>query len=307
MSDKITIRRRSGFSAIPNAVIRDVSISADARLMLCYIMSCNESWVFYRTQSMQILGCGKDKYQRIVRELKVAGYLAIRPKRKANGQVDGQEWEVFDEPHSQDVGEQAGNTAQDVVPGPSDREPENPAPGEDVHREPEKPARRLNPPAGKSGPLRKNNKQKDQLTSCAASAPHASDFDLDVFLEEFLQAHPRPGGMQATRRALEAALGEEASPHEILAGARAYAEEQDGNEPRFIKMSDGWLREKRWAQFTKRPAKAVDRRAVLEARAARIIEAKPWVRTTISLHQARECIAAGLVSAEQCKVAGLDV
>jgi hypothetical protein len=305
VSDKITVRRRSGFSAIPNAVIRDVSISAEARLMLCYIMSCNEDWVFYRNQSMKILGCKKDKYQRIVRELKVAGYLIVRPKRKADGRVDGWEWEVFDEPHSQDVGEQGENTPQDVAPGTPDREPEKPAHGEAAHRGPEKPARRLNPPAGKTGPFKRTTKEEDQQTSCAADAPH--DFDLDLFLEEFLQAHPRPGSMAATRKALEAALGEGADPQEILAGAQAYAEEQEGNEARFIKLSDGWLREKRWAQFSHQAAKPVDRRQILEARAKEIIEGKPWVRSTISLATARECIAEGLVTAEQCKAAGLDV
>ncbi|NSY36848.1 helix-turn-helix domain-containing protein [Leisingera sp. ANG59] len=310
MSQRIRIRRRSGYSTIPNAVIRDTSITAEARLMLCYIMSCSEEWVFYREKSMEILGCKKDKYQRIIRELKAAGYLIIRPKQGADGRLDGYEWEVIDEPSAHDGGEQAGNAPQDVVGATSHREPEKPAHGENsvetAHREPEKPARRLDPPAGKTGPLRKNNKQKEKQISCAADAPHKSDFDFDGFFGEFVSVYPRMGDPEATEESLREALGAGADPKEILAGARAYAVEQLGNKPRFIKYSENWIDEKRWRQHVTAPVESVDPQKVLEARAQEIRDRKPWART-IKPSQAGECIAAGLVSAADCQAAGINV
>jgi hypothetical protein len=311
MSQAVRVRRRSGYSTIPNSVIRNTSLTAEARLMLCYIMSCSEEWVFYRNKSMEILGCGKDKYQRIIRELKTAGYLIIRPKQNAAGQLDGYEWEVIDEPTAQDVGEQGGNVTQNVEVAPDHREPENKAPGDEaengVHREPCLSAGGFSPPAGKSGPLRKNNSlKKDQKTNCEADAPHNPDFDFSGFFDQFADAFPRMGDAEKTQDALRKALGDGADPAEILAGAKAYALEQEGNKPRYIKYSENWIEDKRWRQHVTKPVAAVDPQKVLEERAKDIQARKPWART-IKASQAGECIIAGMVTAEQCRAAGINV
>jgi hypothetical protein len=141
---------------------------------------------------------------------------------------------------------------------------------------------------------------------CAASAPHKSDFDFDGFFAEFVGAYPRMGDPEATEESLKEALGAGAEPKEILAGARAYATEQAGNKPRFIKYSENWIDEKRWRQHVTAPVESVDPQKVLEARAQEILERKPWART-IKPSQAGECIAAGLVTAADCQAAGINV
>jgi hypothetical protein len=289
--------------------------------MLCYIMSCSEEWVFYRAKSMEILGCGRDKYQKVIRELKEAGYLVIHAKRGESGRLDGQEWEVIDEPAqkgpsgsatstTQDVAGHGPETTQDEVPGGDHRGPENQAPGAEgqnaAHRGPEKTARRCEPDAGESGPLRKNNKQKEKLSSCAADAPHKSDFDFAGFFDQFADAFPRMGDAEKTQDALRKALGEGADPAEILAGAKAYAVEQQGNQPRYIKYSENWIEDKRWRQHVTKPVAAVDPQKVLEERAKDIQARKPWART-IKASQAGECITAGLVTVAQCQAAGINV
>ncbi|WP_156916883.1 hypothetical protein [Leisingera aquimarina] len=165
---------------------------------------------------------------------------------------------------------------------------------------------RKNPPAGKTGPLRKNNKQKEKQISCAADAPHKSDFDFDGFFGEFVSVYPRMGDHEETEESLREALGAGVEPKEILAGARAYAVEQVGNKPRFIKYSENWIDEKRWRQHVTAPVETVDPQKVLEARAQEIRDRKAWART-IKPSQAGERIAAGLVTAAECQAAGINV
>ncbi|AUQ54531.1 helix-turn-helix domain-containing protein [Phaeobacter inhibens] len=310
-SGRVTVRRRSGFSTIPNALIRDTSISADARLLLCYVMSCSDDWTFYVSKCQEVLGCKKDKWQKVRREVINAGYLKVQPKQGADGRLDGYIWEVFDTPQPQHEGEQGGNAAQDVVNATADREPEKPAPGveqsELFHREPEKTARRCNPPAGKTGSLRITTKQKEQQTSCAADAPHNSEFDFDGFVAEFSAAYPRMGLPEATEDALRAALGEGGDPAEILAGARAYAVEQDGNAPRYVKLSENWIAEKRWRQHVTTPKAQANQSEVLAYWAKEILEAKPHMRGRVSPSMARECLSAGLVTEQDCRQVGVSL
>ena len=221
--------------------------------MFCYIISCAESWVFYQDQSMKILGCKKDKYQRIIRELKAAGYLISHVKQAERGRLNGTEWEIIDNPKAQDAGEHTENKTQDAVDSgvvsPSDREPEKPASGD---REPEKPDCRLNPTAGKTSHIRNQTKQKEKLTSCAADAAHtkigfSETGEVADAFDEFWEAHPRPVQQVKTREAFYAAIGAGADARSIISGARAYADEQSGNDPKFVKTSALWLTDKRWA------------------------------------------------------------
>lgn len=223
----VSIRRRTAFSTIPNALIRDVEISPEARLLLCYIMSCSDSWTFYVSECQRILGCKKDKWQRIRREVIEAGYLRVHAKNGENGRLEGYIWEVFDEPQAPDAVSAGGCEPQNAGESGNHREPEKPATGaqpvEPSHREPEKPARRLTPPAGKTGPIRKNNKQKEKQTSCAAEpAPTLGDCSEDL-LREFERVFPKLGTAQATRKAISKALTTGATSDQILDAARAYS------------------------------------------------------------------------------------
>jgi hypothetical protein len=114
------------------------------------------------------------------------------------------------------------------------------------------------------------------------------------------------GDSEKTEDALRKALGEGADPAEILAGAKAYAIEQAGNQPRFIKYSENWIEEKRRRQHVSKPSAAADPQRVLEERAKDIKACKPWART-IRASQAGECITAGLVSVAQCRAAGINL
>ncbi|AHD09517.1 helix-turn-helix domain-containing protein [Phaeobacter gallaeciensis] len=142
---------------------------------------------------------------------------------------------------------------------------------------------------------------------CAADAPHNPEFDFDGFMAEFSAAYPRMGLPEATEDALRAALGEGADPAEILAGARAYAVEQDGNAPRYMKLSENWIAEKRWRQHVTAPKAQADQSEVLAYWAKEILEAKPHMHGRVSPSMARECLSAGLVTEQDCRQVGVSL
>lgn len=264
---EIRVKRRTKYASIPNSVIRDTSISLEARGLLVYVMSCSEDWKFYRTQTMKILGLGRDRYQKFVRELKDARYLIVQPKQLPCGKLSGQEWVVFDEPYPLDGGEQAENVPQDDVESPSDREPENQAGG---HREPEKPARRENPPAGKSGPLRKQTKKENKLTSIASDDAPPPDLDNSQIIDacsEYIAAHPRLLDETKTRETFLAVVQGDVNPADIVRAAKAFAHEQRGKDLQYVMGTVNFLSSGRWRQYIHK-ATGTKTAATLEERAA---------------------------------------
>ena len=99
----ITAKRKSGFAAIPNAAMRDETISIEARGMLALMMGMGENWTFRSKDLQKRCGVGREKYQRMIRELKTAGYLTIEAIRDESGLMDGHNYYIHDEPPQTDT------------------------------------------------------------------------------------------------------------------------------------------------------------------------------------------------------------
>jgi hypothetical protein len=129
------------------------------------------------------------------------------------------------------------------------------------------------------------------------------------FFAEFQTVYPRLGCIEATEDALRSAIEAGVDPSRILAGARAYAAEQQGNEPRYIAYSENWVTAKRWERHPAPSATApADKAAAIqEQRAKAIREGQSWVASLVSPRAAREMLAAGLVTADQCRAVGVDL
>lgn len=136
----------------------------------------------------------------------------------------------------------------------------------------------------------------------------AADAFADFFAE-FQTAYPRLGCIEATEDALRSAIEAGVDPSRILAGARTYAAEQQGNEPRYIAYSENWVAAKRWERHPAPSATApADKAAAIqEQRAKAIREGQSWVASLVSPSAAREMLAAGLVTADQCRAVGVDL
>lgn len=90
------ITRRSHFAAIPNEAMRDETISIEARGLLALMMGMGTNWVYRGKDLMKRCGVGREKYQRMIRELKDAGYLEVVPKRGEGGRMDGYDYVLHD-------------------------------------------------------------------------------------------------------------------------------------------------------------------------------------------------------------------
>lgn len=124
------------YASIPNAAMRDEHLSIEARGMLALLMTYSDTWTFRRSHLMQVAGVGRDKFQRLMRELIEAGYVRRVPVREDGGKVRGSEWLITDEP---------------------DREPDNQAVGSTESLKNRSP---VSPATGKSGPLRRSSNKK---------------------------------------------------------------------------------------------------------------------------------------------------
>ena len=140
---------------------------------------------------------------------------------------------------------------------------------------------------------------------CAQTRARAVNFDLEEFLTRFLEVYPRAGNAEKARGALSVALEAGCDPEAILAGARAYADEQKGNAQRYIAYPENWIERRGWERV--KAKKPYDREAADRSMAERLKTGKPYLCRSISPSRARELVRRGLVSAEDCAKAEVPV
>lgn len=164
----------------------------------------------------------------------------------------------------------------------------------------------------KTGVVYKEEPVKEPVKEpCADQSALTNDPCSDDLLKEFERVFPKLAAAKATRRAISRALEAGATANQILASAKAYAAEQQGNAPRYIRRSDRFFEDGFWRVYI--PA----RTATPSATEAEFVE--HWAKTIrsvdmghffygkISLDTAAKCIRAGKVSAADCRRAGLNI
>lgn len=105
------------------------------------------------------------------------------------------------------------------------------------------------------------------------------------------------------------ALKEGATKELLLSAARSYAAEKKDTEGRFIKSPERWLREGYWEGYSA-PARDQSHNALSASqidaqRAQAIKEKRSWIASTLSPTAARNLVARGLVTPEECRAAGV--
>lgn len=267
-------RRGRQYAAIPNSAMRDEALSIEARGMLALLMTYADDWVFNRSHLMKMAGIGRDKFQRIMAELKDAGYVEREAVRVEGGRVSGSTWLINDAP---------------------DREPENPAVGSTEglkNRQPEKPT------AGFSGPIRKPRSKNTNIEECVR--PQAADD-----FERFWTVHPRPRDRDATHRAFTQAVAEGQTADVLIAAAEAYRRENAGNRSMYVCYSDNWLRDRRWKEHEPiEPAcPTTGSGSVIDLFVKRIRAGQKVYG--VSEQQRAELLSSGLVSPEELRRSGV--
>jgi hypothetical protein len=91
-------RRHNGnFVTIPNRVLEDKRLCLEAKGLLCWLLARPNDWTFKLVLIGPVLGIGRDKTERLFRDLIDAGYVD-RIQERADGRWGAVEYVVFDEP-----------------------------------------------------------------------------------------------------------------------------------------------------------------------------------------------------------------
>lgn len=87
----------SHYAKIPNATLRDKRLSIEARGTLAYLLTNSNTFELSFEFLQKELGVGRDKMNKVARELKENGYLELRAAHNKKGKFSGQEWLVYAE------------------------------------------------------------------------------------------------------------------------------------------------------------------------------------------------------------------
>ena len=89
--------KRRQFTIIATETLTDKALSVEARGMLAYLLTRPDDWTICLKQIAAELRIGRDKTQKIMRELQTAGYAQHRGERNpASGRFDVKRWVIFE-------------------------------------------------------------------------------------------------------------------------------------------------------------------------------------------------------------------
>ena len=150
------------------------------------------------------------------------------------------------------------------------------------------------------------------IEPCAVSA-HKSDFDFDKMFQHFWKEFPRKTNERSVRAQFrksveESELAPEAISRWIIRSAAAYAVDQKGNKPQYVKTPEPWLQDRRWRDYpdpgtTPRPKPS---QGEIEAAAVSDIKSgKLWLCARIDRGLAISLAKAGRVTGSELREANL--
>jgi hypothetical protein len=240
---RVTIIRRKrnrNYTVIGNRPMNDERLSAEALGLLTYLLSRPDDWNVVPSQLATRFNCGRDKMQRIIRELVDAGYIVrLRVRNVKEKTFARTEYLVFDEPEA--VGEHPEAYGQ---PQPEKPSPAFPSPA--------------NPPL-----LNKDKKPNTESHQCAPARARGRGGltpEEQAAFERFKRLYPRrddanpmAGAQKAFARLIKAGV----APDLIHAAAERYAAEMRKKEKvdtQYVKRAANWLAEQDWSDLADQEA-----------------------------------------------------
>jgi len=73
----IRVAKTDRFAQIPNATLLDQRLSLDAKGLLCHMLAKPTDWQWHKSQVMKETRCGRDRFERIWKELVEIGYVQV--------------------------------------------------------------------------------------------------------------------------------------------------------------------------------------------------------------------------------------
>ncbi len=120
----IRVEKREDYAVLPNAVLNDERLSWEARGLLSYLLSKPNHWRVNSRALVKAGPAGRDKVQRILRELEEHGYLERRRTRGPDGKFF---WESVVREAPRAGSSEAPPTEESGAEAPAEPTPETPS------------------------------------------------------------------------------------------------------------------------------------------------------------------------------------
>lgn len=97
MESKIKMVRKGGYTVLPNHILRDDSLTLQAKGLFCMMASFPENWDFTIKGLATVAGCGREKISAALRNLEESGYLLREQGHSETGQFSANLFVLYDE------------------------------------------------------------------------------------------------------------------------------------------------------------------------------------------------------------------
>ena len=91
------VKRNTNFTNLSNEVFK-AGLSPDALGVLCYILHLPDDWVIHKTQLQKVFNIGREKIDRIFKEIEKSGFLIPADMIRSGGKFIGRNYFFYDEP-----------------------------------------------------------------------------------------------------------------------------------------------------------------------------------------------------------------
>lgn len=95
--DKLQIKRKAGYTVLPNAVLRDDRLNLQTKGLFCMMLSLPDGWEFSVKGLATLAVCSRDKIRAALENLEAAGYLLREQARTESGAFAGNVYVLYDE------------------------------------------------------------------------------------------------------------------------------------------------------------------------------------------------------------------
>ena len=97
MESKIKMVRKGGYTVLPNQILRDDSLTLQAKGLFCMMASFPEGWDFTIKGLATVAGCGREKISAALRNLEDSGYLLREQGHSETGQFSANLFVLYDD------------------------------------------------------------------------------------------------------------------------------------------------------------------------------------------------------------------
>lgn len=154
---------KSRYTPISNEILQSKTLTSDQKSILVHLLSLPEDWVVYKTEIWRDMNIGRDRFNRSWDGLVELGYIISVRKIKPNGQLEGYNHIIYEEPATQFTNDQFTETQYTG-------------------------SQSVNKVITKQSNKKQNNNIKSNNISSSTSSSEISALDLDMFSEEAQKA-----------------------------------------------------------------------------------------------------------------------